>query len=61
MIVPLSCAVEDDVFTAVSNICGEDVAFNLCYEDKETFDQVKEFINVVLDGYRMGLSKEESA
>ncbi|MNR68451.1 hypothetical protein D3C85_1930080 [compost metagenome] len=52
MIVPLSCAVEDDVFNAVSLICGEDVAWNLCYEDQGTFEQVREFVTVVYDGFK---------
>lgn len=52
MIVPMACVVEDDVFNAVSLICGEETAWNLCYEDSQTFDQVKEFVTVVLDGYR---------
>lgn len=59
MIIPLSCAVEDDVFAAVTLICGEEVAWNLCYEDSQTFDQVKEFVTVVLDGYRNVPYKKE--
>lgn len=47
MIMPMSCAVEDDVFNAVRLICGEEVAWNLCYEDAETLEQVKEFINII--------------
>ena len=61
MIVPLSCAVEDDVFNAVSLICGEEVAWNLCYEDVETFEQVKEFVTVVYDGYKNVPYKKEDA
>jgi hypothetical protein len=62
MVVPLSCAVEDDVFNAVSLICGEEVAWNLCYEDVQTFEHVKEFVTVVLDGYRnVPYKKEDTA
>jgi hypothetical protein len=56
------CAVEDDVFNAVNLICGEEVAWNLCYEDSHTFEQVKEFVTVVMDGYRtIPHKKEETA
>lgn len=61
MIVPMACAVEDDVFNAVKLICGDEVAWDLCYEDVSTFNEVKEFINVILDGHRMGIAKEDSA
>lgn len=52
MIMPLACAVEDDVFNAVKLICGEEVAWNLCYEDIETFEQVREFVDLLKGGKR---------
>jgi hypothetical protein len=61
MIIPLTPAVDDAVYRAVELICGEETALQLCYEDKETYEQVKEFVEVILNGAPMGIPVKEVA
>lgn len=50
MIIPLECAVDDYVFNAVASLCGEDTAWKLCYEDHETYFEVKSVVDTILGG-----------
>ncbi|GCL71813.1 hypothetical protein PN4B1_17180 [Paenibacillus naphthalenovorans] len=54
MIMPLACAVDDYVFNAVAAICGEETAFKLCYEDYETYFEVKSVVDAILNGIGPG-------
>ncbi|SDJ60366.1 hypothetical protein SAMN05421868_1348 [Paenibacillus naphthalenovorans] len=54
MIMPLACAVDDYVFNAVAAICGEETAFKLCYEDYETYFEVKSVVDILLGGIGPG-------
>jgi hypothetical protein len=54
MIKPLSCTVDDETFRCVASICGEDVAWELCYEDEETYLVVKTMVDTILGGFAPG-------
>ncbi|CAN7361993.1 hypothetical protein [Paenibacillus sp. LjRoot56] len=54
MIVPLSTAVDEEVYKAVSAICGEEVALQLCYSDPEEIQEIKNVINIITNGVRSG-------
>lgn len=54
MIVPLSSAVDDEVYRAVLSICGEEVALKLCYEDPAEIAELKQVIAIILNGFPMG-------
>ncbi|WP_217634735.1 hypothetical protein [Paenibacillus naphthalenovorans] len=45
---------DDYVFNAVAAICGEETAFKLCYEDYETYFEVKSVVDILLGGIGPG-------
>ena len=54
MIKPLECCVDDTTFRQVAAICGEEVAWKLCYEDEETYLVVKAMVDTILGGFAPG-------
>ena len=54
MIVPIHSAVDDEVYRAVLSICGQETADKLTYEDAEEIAEIKQVIEIILNGVRSG-------
>lgn len=48
MIVLLECAVSDTTFRQVSAICGESVAYDLCYTDWDVNNAARSLVDGIL-------------